>query len=189
MARRSDSNFAKSLEHAILQNFVLSRRQRIDSESHICSRHTNKIVPTGNKFVAEFQMQVGNVPGERIRVQVVRMEDGVAITASNMGRDGPPSSVAFAVGQRTAQDWPAAFTPHTKNAAGGQVDGRFVVRPGRPSPVKWLPAINRELTLAAVECSLASRFAADRCIPIGNLVKIVRRVAARTVKNVERLGN
>jgi hypothetical protein len=88
MARRSDSNFAKSLEHAILQNFVLSRRQRIDSESHICSRHTNKIVPTGNKFVAEFQMQVGNVPGERIRVQVVRMEDGVAITASNMGRDG-----------------------------------------------------------------------------------------------------
>ena len=49
-------------------------------------------------------------------------------------------------------------------------------------------AIDRELTLAAVECSLA-RFTADGYIPVGNPVKIVRRVAARTVKNVERLGN
>ena len=136
MARRSDSNFAKSLEHAILQNFVLSRRQRIDSESHICSRHTNKIVPTGNKFVAEFQMQVGNVPGERIRVQVVRMEDGRHHGVKYGARWDRRAALALPVGQRTAQDWPAAFTPHTKNAAGGQVDGRFVVRPGRPSPVK-----------------------------------------------------
>ena len=51
------------------------------------------------------------------------------------------------------------------------------------------PSADRGLTLAAARCSLASIFAAAGYVPAGNPVKILRRVAARTIKNVERSGD
>jgi hypothetical protein len=42
----------------------------------------------GHLFGKAIRCRLGNVPGGWIRVQVVRMDDGVAIKASNMGRYG-----------------------------------------------------------------------------------------------------
>jgi hypothetical protein len=43
-----------------------------------------RVVLTGEPYVAEFPVQAENVTSEWIRVQAVRLEDGVAITASDI---------------------------------------------------------------------------------------------------------
>jgi hypothetical protein len=43
-----------------------------------------RVVLTGKPYVAEFPIQAENVTSEWIRVQAVRLEDGVAITASEI---------------------------------------------------------------------------------------------------------
>ena len=43
-----------------------------------------QVVLTGKTFVAEVQIQEGNVTSEWVRLQAVRLEDGIAITASDI---------------------------------------------------------------------------------------------------------